>query len=195
MSVISCNAPFCSNSRNPNHAWCGEHRWEREKYKVKSYKELLPLWAIKHCPAHGFLRPSQVYINPANNSKVCRSCASLKSKSSYCPTKQKFYNIKAAPIHQENRLKKRYGISAADYHLMLTKQNNSCGICKITIGQHQTLKGKKRFSVDHCHKTGQVRGLLCYRCNMGLGYFKDNPELTQAATAYLVSYYTVGITE
>jgi len=188
MSNTVCNAPFCLNSRNPNLAWCGEHRWEREKYKVKFYKELLPLWAIKRCPVHGFLRPSQVYVNPSSKQRRCRSCDSIRQKSSYCPIKQKKFNIKAGPVRQESRLKKRYGISSVDYHLILTKQNNSCAICKITIDQHQSLKGKKRFSVDHCHKTGQVRGLLCYRCNMGLGYFKDDPDLTQAATAYLVSY-------
>lgn len=39
--------------------------------------------------------------------------------------------------------------------------------------------------VDHCHKSKQIRGLVCHRCNVGLGYFRDDPELLRAAAAYL----------
>lgn len=183
MSTILCNAPFCQNTRNPNHAWCGEHRWEREKYKIKPYKELLPFWCLKRCDVHGYLKSHQVYVNPANKSKICIQC---KEKIPYCPVKQKYYNDKYFDKRKNWRLKQRYGIDTDEYQLLLKKQNNSCAICFISINEHQQNKGsKKHFAVDHCHDLNKVRGLLCYKCNMGLGYFNDDSELTQAATNYL----------
>lgn len=59
------------------------------------------------------------------------------------------------------------------------------GICEI-CGE----KGNARaLSVDHCHKTNQLRGLLCSQCNVGLGYFKDNPTLLRKAAEYLESHF------
>ena len=80
--------------------------------------------------------------------------------------------------YRENHLKTKYGISLADYEAMLRRQRGRCGICK-------RRPGKRRLCVDHDHKTGQVRGLLCGRCNSGNGFYQDDPRLTRAATAYL----------
>lgn len=76
-------------------------------------------------------------------------------------------------------LKRRYNITAAEYDMMLISQNHTCKICKdvCTTG--------RRLSVDHCHSTGAIRGLLCTNCNSGLGKFKDNPQLLAAAIKYL----------
>ena len=80
--------------------------------------------------------------------------------------------------YRENHLKTKYGISLADYEAMLRRQRGLCGICK-------RKPGKRRLCVDHDHKTGQVRGLLCGRCNSGNGFYGDDPRLTRAATVYL----------
>jgi hypothetical protein len=59
---------------------------------------------------------------------------------------------------------------------MFTAQNGCCAICETHAG-----KGGDKLCVDHDHATGQVRGLLCGRCNTGLGQFKDSvPNLTRA---------------
>jgi len=63
---------------------------------------------------------------------------------------------------------------------MLNEQNGVCWICG---GK----SGKKRLAVDHDHKTGEVRGLLCKRCNRMLGYYRDNAESFARAAAYLRS--------
>jgi hypothetical protein len=180
MSNILCNAPFCQNSRNLNHAWCPEHRWDREKRKIKPYKELLPYWIIKRCDIHGLLTSHQVTINK-KGSTYCRACVNDK----HDPIKQKKYHGKYKSRTTQWRLKKRYSICSNDFDLLMIKQNNCCAICKIHISEHKERKGDKQFAVDHCHTTNKIRGLLCYRCNMGLGYFQDNPELTQSATIYL----------
>lgn len=60
-------------------------------------------------------------------------------------------------------------------------QGGLCAICK----QPPSSGRYKKLCVDHDHKTAKVRGLLCYNCNMGLGYFHDNSIALEAAVAYL----------
>ena len=63
---------------------------------------------------------------------------------------------------------------------MLAAQGGRCAIC----GTDKP-GGKGSFHVDHCHVGGEIRGLLCHSCNIGLGQFKDDRERIQAAIAYL----------
>jgi len=72
-----------------------------------------------------------------------------------------------------------YNISIEDYEFMLEIQKNRCAIC----GSEPTKK--RALAVDHDHKTGQVRGLLCNTCNLGLGQFKDSKDLLLKAIKYL----------
>lgn len=76
------------------------------------------------------------------------------------------------------RRMRRYGVSPEAFQLMLLLQKSACGICKEPFLE-------KAPHVDHCHKTGEVRGLLCRRCNVALGLFKDSPELLRGALEYL----------
>jgi len=71
-----------------------------------------------------------------------------------------------------------YGISPDDYDRLLARQQGACAICK--------RKSDAVLCVDHCHSTGKVRGLVCRRCNTGLGCYEDNLDLMRAAMAYLV---------
>jgi hypothetical protein len=82
-------------------------------------------------------------------------------------------------------LKQKYGITPEDYETMLINQSYACAICQ----EREThRKGSSRFAVDHDHITGEVRGLLCDGCNVGLGRFKDDPMLLQSATQYLTNH-------
>ncbi len=77
---------------------------------------------------------------------------------------------------------KSNGISTniIEYERLLSTQENRCAICNIPREQLTT-----DLALDHCHKTGKVRGLLCQKCNRGLGHFKDNIELIKKAINYL----------
>lgn len=75
---------------------------------------------------------------------------------------------------------KNYGITLDQYYEMFDKQNGSCKIC----GIHQD-KLNKKLVVDHCHETNLVRGLLCDKCNRGLGHFNDNIDMLLLAIEYL----------
>jgi len=79
-------------------------------------------------------------------------------------------------------LKYCYGLTLEDYNRIHDTQNGCCAIC----GKHET-KLNKRLVVDHCHKTGKVRGLLCEKCNHGLGRFEDNLTIIENAITYLKS--------
>lgn len=72
----------------------------------------------------------------------------------------------------------KYGLKEEDYLSMINSQNNLCAICHIK-------QEGKILCVDHDHKTGKVRGLLCSNCNAGIGYFKDNVQFLENAIVYL----------
>lgn len=84
---------------------------------------------------------------------------------------------------RRGRIKYRYGITVEQYDAMAEKQGGRCAVCRRP--EARRLRGVVLpLSVDHDHETGLVRGLLCSRCNMVLGYF-DDPEFFAAATDYL----------
>lgn len=82
-------------------------------------------------------------------------------------------------------LKSKYNITLKDYNTLFEQQNGYCAIC----GTHQT-NFKLRFAVDHNHRTGEVRGLLCFKCNWILGRTNDNINVFKNAISYLEKYAT-----
>jgi ribosomal protein L34E len=81
-----------------------------------------------------------------------------------------------------------YGITVEQYDEMREAQKHVCAIC--SRPETVVMRGKvKPLSVDHDHLTGKVRGLLCHECNVGLGKFKDNPRLLNAARHYIERAY------
>lgn len=81
---------------------------------------------------------------------------------------------------KNRKLLKEYGISYSEYLIMLEAQNGGCAICGTT-----STGNRKAFHVDHCHKTGKVRGLLCGNCNSGIGNLRDSIPLLERAIEYL----------
>ena len=79
--------------------------------------------------------------------------------------------------NRKHELKKKYGLSYADYERMVEEQDGKCDLC----GE------QKQLVVDHCHTKKTVRKLLCRMCNTGLGMFKENPEVLRKAAEYVVT--------
>ena len=103
------------------------------------------------------------------------------SKSGYSKNREQY---------REHQLKYKFGITIADYNLMLNRQGGTCAICNEKNftrekGTHNNKAVAMSLAVDHNHKTGQVRGLLCNGCNTSLGKFKDDPILLEKAIQYL----------
>lgn len=79
----------------------------------------------------------------------------------------------------ELNLRKTYGLTGEQYSEMLGRQRGCCAICR------EPPPANKRLSVDHCHATGTVRGLLCTNCNLGIGKLGDTAEAIERALNYL----------
>lgn len=85
------------------------------------------------------------------------------------------------------RIRENHGLTVDEYDAMLTEQDGKCAICRKDAADEQ----RKAFwdthlSVDHCHSTGAVRGLLCNSCNLAIGKFSDDPVLLLRAASYLL---------
>lgn len=96
------------------------------------------------------------------------------------------YNRKFPDKGRHSKLMRNFGISLEEYHKMAETQNYKCKICN----EHETAIDRKTnvvfsLAVDHCHKTGRVRGLLCMKCNRALGLLGDSEETLFSAIKYL----------
>jgi recombination endonuclease VII len=103
---------------------------------------------------------------------VCKVCNALAAKA--------YKEKNPAKVKRSIRnsvLKRQYGITLAEYEVMLAAQEGVCGICR----QPPT----RTLHVDHDHRTGDVRGLLCFSCNTALGFFDDEVARFHAAANYL----------
>ncbi len=76
---------------------------------------------------------------------------------------------------------RKYGLTQDSYDALLMAQNGLCAICGVDSPGHK----RTVFCVDHDHATNEVRGLLCFNCNVALGHFRDNPEILSKAIIYL----------
>jgi hypothetical protein len=78
---------------------------------------------------------------------------------------------------------KKYGITVADYDRMWARQGGRCAVCGKLFTEQS-----RRAAVDHCHRTGKVRALLCARCNTTLGAAQDDPLTLRALADYVEAY-------
>lgn len=121
--------------------------------------------------------------------KPCRACGSESNQFEpgrrVCVVcrraRRKTFGTRSGDGLRRKNLMYFYGLTLEKYNEMLTAQN---GVCKICSCKDDSRWGV--LSVDHCHSTGKVRGLLCAKCNKGLGQFKDNVELLDKAKSYLL---------
>ena len=100
-----------------------------------------------------------------------------------CPTK----SWSQFRRHQRDLIyRSRFKITLEDYEVLWEKQEGKCKICKKEeVVTHWKSKERQILSIDHDHKTGKVRGLLCARCNHAIGNMEDNKEFLYNAISYL----------
>lgn len=129
-------------------------------------------------------------IDKRNRCKICyhNSCKTWRDKNRDKKNKdhREYYHNnkeKVTKVIETSRLKRQYGMTFEKYDEMLSAQNNVCAIC----GNNET--ENKKFAIDHDHVTNKIRGLLCHKCNRGLGSFKDDIQILQNAVNYLKEHY------
>ena len=115
--------------------------------------------------------PADVYYRPAVDRYICRN-------------KKRKDNARRNELRWA-RGERGYGITLDTYDAMLKEQNYVCKICK------EPCPTGRKLAVDHDHTTGQVRGLLCLGCNVGLGHFNDDVNSILEAATYLMSFENV----
>jgi len=121
----------------------------------------------------------------------CKKCV-VKHSQKYAKTKQgqksrKRYNSskKGKLTNKNGHLRYRYNITLKEYDRMFKEQKGVCAVCG-RVETHKTHHGKVGLSVDHNHKTGKIRGLLCTKCNTALGIMEENKELMLKLINYLM---------
>lgn len=198
-----CKVEGCEKPLEPNRRTkiCGMHRTRWQKYKAYDLpdKEILPEGIIKKCIHHGELTKEHVKIYPRKGRNYpqikCKKCAYNYTKTSNNRFRERVrktdnaHYAKNRNRHIETRRIRQFGISQDQFNQMLLKQNNVCAICK----NPETVVWKKTntikpLCIDHCHKTGKIRGLLCARCNTAIGLFKDSLNALISASEYLKAH-------
>lgn len=109
---------------------------------------------------------------PDGHKSQCRECVAAVNRA-YTASKA------GKESNRRQHMRRNYGITIDEYEELERKQGGLCAIC----GGGEVIG--RRLAVDHCHKSGKVRGLLCQACNTALGKFKDSPELLANAIKYL----------
>lgn len=115
--------------------------------------------------------------------RQCRSCENKKNLSRY------HNKYKTSTAHRKASyrytLKTVYGLTEDDYQKRYAQQNGSCSICLEHLTNVFDEVITKSQAIDHCHKTGIIRGLLCRQCNTALGMLKDDIESARRLVKYL----------
>lgn len=143
----------------------------------------------KYCRRCGKTKPfelfSLVYSKKAGRRKRFSWCK--KCNADYSSNLQKANIERTALTRRKTRLKCNYRLTPKQFDAMWQSQMQLCGICnkKLELCSKTNRKGAV---VDHCHKSGMVREILCSDCNIGLGMFHDDPAVLASAIAYLAKH-------
>jgi hypothetical protein len=128
---------------------------------------------------------------------LCKKCYEhmMNKKRMKNPEFAKRNRIRAKKWREENpeksfktdsnkHLFRKFGITLDEYNIKLAAQGGVCKICK--KDESFVSRGRKtRLAVDHCHNTGKIRGILCFRCNTSIAHFEQNPALLKSVKDYL----------
>ncbi len=144
--------------------YLSEEEFEKARLYTLSYK---PLDGKKRCVACGEI--SEI-SNFKDRRRVCKPCAYDHQHKIYLRHREKY---------NHNKKMKKYNMTNEEFDDMKLKQDNKCEICKNELGMPH---------IDHDHKTGKIRSLLCLNCNVGIGALKDDLSILKSAVKYLQKF-------
>ena len=127
--------------------------------------------------------------------RECRSCVNARQRNIYRSNPEirrkildnaKKYTDANPEVWKRRYLMRVYNITLEEYNAVLTEQGGVCAICsKPEEIKNPSARERSSLAVDHCHETGKIRGLLCFKCNTGIGALGDSVEGLERALAYL----------
>lgn len=138
-------------------------------HKCSTCQQLLPL--------------DQFHKNKASrkgHSYECKPCCKSRSK-------RRWQEMENKAEYCRRNVLRQYGITPAEYNRMFLAQDGLCAICS------RPEEGSKNLSVDHDHVTGVVRGLLCAKCNQGIGLLREDPAIMRGAIQYITTRFKNGM--
>lgn len=147
---------------------------------------------MKQCLKCGTLKElDEFYIRRYPNGKEARQHRCKQCQKVWTQPATKAWRV-AKPedsrkSNKKTKLKLKYGLTPEAVHNLLEEQKGKCRICECPIWFGAPEKANVPH-IDHCHMTGNVRGLLCLTCNTGIGMFGDSPELLSKAIKYLLDH-------
>jgi hypothetical protein len=144
-------------------------KWTDEERKARSIAFSTP----PLCPRCGETDPTAFYIHKKNGRRANAYCAKCHKEN----CKKRYYS-KTILLRRASRAS-IYGLTSQQYLDMYNNQNGKCAICQ------KSPITKRGLHIDHCHKSGVVRGLLCHGCNIGIGNFMHDVKLMNKAIKYL----------
>lgn len=105
--------------------------------------------------------------------RVCKTCVDVRFKERRAANPERY-------ARQSRRwsIRTKYGLTEEQFEALLMEQQYRCQVCRVKLTKDIT-------NVDHDHATNQVRGLLCFNCNVAIGHFRDDPNLMEAAASYV----------
>lgn len=134
----------------------------------------------KLCPECGQVKPLSEFHRPPSwkgrPQTYCKPCALARNKTWREENKERRF-----VYQRERKLLASYGIGLYEYESLLEAQGGLCAVCKES-------PGTRLLDVDHCHVRGEVRGLLCNRCNRVLGHANDDTDLLRKLIAYVETW-------
>jgi len=118
-------------------------------------------------------------------SNICKTCSAIRKSK---------YNSENPMKRRQLHIQYEFGLSWDLYEYKFESQHGCCAICKTPLRLHKGIDSDLPVAcVDHNHSTGEVRGLLCTDCNLGLGKFKDSLDYINSASEYLTQYGSIKV--
>lgn len=178
----------CDNDRCLVYQRARQRRLGRKERAPQRLVEELKVKGLKRCPGCKETKPLASFYESENSNGgrashciICANTQNAEKRKEYAREQYLRTKEKEPDRVYNNRLKKKFGITIENYNQRLAEQNGLCAVC----GEAET---HKRLAVDHNHKTGQIRGLLCGRCNPAVGYLRDSAEIARKIADYLDSH-------
>jgi len=172
----------------------------RQKFYNRLKKGLSPEQALELEPFPDWFTPGtgkhatktknkKIQQESNSNQRRCSCCAAVKPLDQFHNSSSGKRYTRCATCTAKYFIRYRYGITFEEFERKLKLQNKNCAICGNDLKiKADNISRNKNVHVDHCHKTGKVRGILCKNCNLGLGFFFDSTSNLLHAVEYLRSY-------